>query len=66
MSQSKRATSPNKKKAPAPGRAAETSTRKGVSAKSRGRGGVLDTIGDPDRTPDIGIARPSRIGRNTI
>ena len=37
-----------------------------VSAKPRGRGGVLDTIGDPDRTPDIGMAQPSPIGRHNV
>jgi hypothetical protein len=102
MARSKGATSSNKKKATARGRAAQKSAggnrtpastkrmshgrfrgerpltgedrpagrkggkAQGTSAKPRGRGGVLDTIGDPDRTPDIGMAQPSPVGRHNI
>ena len=40
--------------------------RSGQSATPHARGGVLDTIGDPDRTPEIGIAQPSPIGRHNV
>ena len=38
----------------------------GPSATPRGRGGVRETSGKPDRTPDVSMAKPSPTGRHNI